>query len=226
MVRVVELGEGGDEVSSVRDPARVVGAPEPCAGASEPPVAVHTARDNSSTRGVRNNSCGEHVDKGSRKPEAGCKASIEAGAHGGETRSITCPTTSSSQSNKVDASSTRGACSTGTLRTLTMEGDPTGNFCCGGGHKIGCPPQDVGVHLVQDVWCDVRGVEGAGRHAKDDNPLSRTSFLCHSAHGDRSCDGNRCEIGPSTSLENWVSRDSGAWSASVRPSSCLSLVRN
>ena len=131
MVRAVELAEGGEEVSLVRNPPRVVGAPQPCAGASDPPVAVHTARDNSGTLGVRNSSCGEHVDKGSRKPDARCKASTEAGAHGGETRSITCPTTSSSGNNRFDASSTRGACSMGMLRTLTLEGDLTGNFCCG-----------------------------------------------------------------------------------------------
>ena len=96
MVRVVELVEGKEEASSVGNRPRVAEAPESCVGASEPPAAVQTARNNSGTRELRNSSCGKHVDKGSHKPYARRKASTEAGAHCGETTAITCVTTSCS----------------------------------------------------------------------------------------------------------------------------------
>ena len=62
---------------------------------------------------------------------------------------------------------------------------------------------------MQDVGRHMQGVEGLAGMSRTTAHCPAPSFLCHSAHGDRSCGSNRCEIGSITSFEYCVPRNSG-----------------
>ena len=118
-------------------------------------------------------------------------ARTEVGAHGGETRSRICPTMSSSQSDRVEASRTRAASSAGTRCTLTWEGDPTDNCCCGVATRSVAHHRTCGY-----MWCrmfgaargELRGRVGISMMTAH---CPAASFLCHSTHGARNYGGKR-----------------------------------